>query len=101
MVCDVTRNLWLYATTFLYWLDLLLCEFSNKYKQKGAQTKKRFTEEPINRRLKEAYSGEIVKEACRWERLTEQARFRRKRQFGGVDLGDTKKLKAADRKQKA
>jgi len=58
--------------------------------------KKRFSEEQIIKALKEAESGKTAKELCREYGISEQTFYRWKSKYGGMELGDAKKLKALE-----
>ncbi len=53
---------------------------------------KRFTEEQIIGILKEAEQIGNIREACRVHNITEQAFYRWRNKFGGMDVSEFKKL---------
>ena len=59
--------------------------------------KKRFEEEQIIRILREAdVSGVQVWEVCRRHDITEQTFFRWRKEYGGLDVSDARKLKVLE-----
>lgn len=59
--------------------------------------KKRFEEEQIIRILREAdVSGVQVREVCRRHDITEQTFFRWRKEYGGLDVSDARKLKVLE-----
>lgn len=59
--------------------------------------KKRFEEEQIIRILREAdVSGVQVWEVCRRHNITEQTFFRWRKEYGGLDVSDARKLKVLE-----
>ena len=58
--------------------------------------KKRYTEEQINKFLKEADSGVPIKELCRRHGFSEASYYLWRSKFGGMDVSDAKRLKALE-----
>lgn len=58
--------------------------------------KKRYSEEQIIKFLKEAESGEPVKELCRRHGFSEASFYAWRSKFGGMDVSDAKRLKALE-----
>jgi putative transposase len=58
--------------------------------------KKRFTEEQIIGFLKEADVGVSVQELCRKYGFSDASYYKWKAKFGGMDVSDTKRLKALE-----
>jgi putative transposase len=58
--------------------------------------KKRFTEEQIIVIMKEAESGVPLKELARRHGVCENTLYRWKSKYGGMELGDAKRLKALE-----
>ncbi|GJG89705.1 transposase [Gemmatimonadetes bacterium T265] len=58
--------------------------------------KSRFTEAQIIGVLQEAASGAAVKEVVRRHGISEQPYYRRRAQYGGLQVDDTKRLKALE-----
>ena len=55
--------------------------------------KKRFTEERIVRMLPEAEASALqVREFCRKQNITEQTFFRRRNEYGGMDVSDARRF---------
>jgi putative transposase len=56
----------------------------------------RFTAEQIVAILHEAAAGAQVRELCRQQGITETTFYRWRRQYGGLQVGETKRLKALE-----
>jgi putative transposase len=63
--------------------------------------RKRFTEEQIIRILQEAEMLGNVRDVCRQHNIAEQTLYRWRRQFGGMDVADAKRLRALERENAA
>jgi len=63
--------------------------------------RKRFTEEQIIRILQEAETLGDVREVCRQHNIAEQTLYRWRRQFGGMDVSEAKRLRALERENAA
>jgi putative transposase len=59
--------------------------------------RKRFTDEQIIRILHEADTLGNVREVCRQHNIAEQTLYRWRRQFGGMEVADAKRLRALER----
>jgi putative transposase len=58
--------------------------------------KKRFTEEQMIQILKEHEAGRPTAELCRQHGIAKSTFFKWKAKFGGMDVGDARKLKALE-----
>lgn len=63
--------------------------------------RKRFSEEQIIRMLHEAETLDNVREVCRQHNIAEQPLYRWRRQFGGMDVADAKRLRSLERENAA
>jgi putative transposase len=63
--------------------------------------RKRFTDEQIIRILHEAEGVGNVREVCRQHNIAEQTLYRWRRQFGGMDVTEAKRLRALARENAA
>ena len=63
--------------------------------------RQRFTEEQIIRILQEAETLGHVREVCRQPHIAEQTWYRWRRQVGGMDVADAKRLRALERENAA
>jgi putative transposase len=63
--------------------------------------RKRFSEEQIIRILHEAETLDNVREVCRQHNIAEQTLYRWRRQFGGMDVADAKRLRSLERENAA
>lgn len=57
---------------------------------------RKYDETQIFKILKEAEAGVTVQELCRKYNVTEQTFYRWRRKYGGMELGDIKRLKALE-----
>ena len=62
---------------------------------------KRFSEEQIIRILHEAESLDNVREVCRQHNIAEQTLYRWRRQFGGMEVLEAKRLRTLERENAA
>jgi putative transposase len=62
---------------------------------------KRFLEEQIIRILHEAETLDNVREVCRLHNIAEQTLYRWRRQFGGMEVAEAKRLRALERENAA
>lgn len=58
--------------------------------------KSRFTEEEIVGMLREAEAGGSVGDICRRAKVSEQTFYRWRRKYGGMDIGDARRLKGLE-----
>ena len=58
---------------------------------------KRFSEEQIIRILHEAETLDNVRDVCRQHNIAEQTLYRWRRQFGGMEVSDAKRLRTLER----
>jgi putative transposase len=63
--------------------------------------RKRFTEEQIIRILHDAEVVGNVRDVCRQHHMAEQTLYRWRRQFGGMDVPEAKRLRALERENAA
>ncbi len=56
----------------------------------------RYTEEQIIRMLREAESGAEVKDICRREGISRETFYRWRRKYGGMEVGDARRLKGLE-----
>jgi putative transposase len=63
--------------------------------------RKRFTEEQIIRILQAAEALGNVRDVCRQPNVAEQTLYRWRRQFGGMDVADARRLRALERENAA
>lgn len=59
--------------------------------------RRRFSEEQIVRILKDAEALGNAREACRRHNISEQSFYRWRQKYGGLEVGDVKRLKALER----
>ena len=62
---------------------------------------KRFSEEQIIRILHEAETLDNVREVCRQHNIAEQTLYRWRRQFGGMEVAEAKRLRTLERENAA
>jgi len=62
---------------------------------------KRFSEEQIIRILHEAETLDNVREVCRQHNIAEQTLYRWRRQFGGMEAAEAKRLRVLERENAA
>jgi putative transposase len=62
---------------------------------------KRFSAEQIIRILHEAEMLDSVREVCRQHNIAEQTLYRWRRQFGGMEVAEAKRLRALERENVA
>jgi putative transposase len=62
---------------------------------------KRFSKEQIIRILPEAETLDNVREVCRQHNITEQTLYRWRRQFGGMEVSEAKRLRTSERENAA
>jgi len=62
---------------------------------------KRFSEEQIIRILHEAETLDNVREVCRQHNIAEQTLYRWRRQFGGIEVSEAKRLRTLERENAA
>jgi len=62
---------------------------------------KRFSEAQIIRILHEAASLDNVREVCRQHNIAEQTLYRWRRQFGGMEVSEAKRLRILERENAA
>jgi putative transposase len=62
---------------------------------------KRFSEEQIIRILHEAETLDNVREVCRQHNIAEQTLYRWRRQFGGMEVSEAKRLRTLERENAA
>jgi putative transposase len=62
---------------------------------------KRFSEEQIIRILHEAETLDNVREVCRQHNIAAQTLYRWRRQFGGMEISDAKRLRTLERENAA
>src|SRR5918912_2612660 len=62
---------------------------------------KRLTEEQIMRLLHEAETLDNVREVCRQHNIAEQTLYRWRRQFGGMEVSEAKRLRTLERENAA
>jgi putative transposase len=63
--------------------------------------RKRFSEEQIIRILHEAETLDNVRDVCRQHNIAEQTLYRWRRQFGGLDVSEAKRLRLLERENAA
>ena len=63
--------------------------------------RKRFSEKQIMRILHEAETLDNVREVCRQHPSAEQTLYRWRRQFGGLEVAEAKRLRALERENAA
>ena len=63
--------------------------------------RKRFTEEQSIRILHEAEMLGNVRDVCRQHNIAEQTLYRWRRQFGGMEVADARRLRALERENAA
>jgi putative transposase len=67
----------------------------------GRTQRKRFTEEQIIRILHDAEVVGNVRDVCRQHNIAEQTLYLWRRQFGGMDVAEAKRLRALERENAA
>jgi putative transposase len=63
--------------------------------------RKRFSEEQIIRILHEAETLDNIREGCRQHNIAEQTLYRWRRQFGGMEMSEAKRLRTLERENAA
>ena len=64
-------------------------------------TRQRFSEEQILRIVHEAEPLDNVREVCRLHNMAEQTLYRWRRQFGGMEVAEAKRLRVLERENAA
>jgi putative transposase len=63
--------------------------------------RQRFSEDQIIRIVHEAETLDNVREVCRQHNIAEQTLYRWRRQFGGMDVSEAKRLRTLERENAA